>query len=38
MKNKCIIYETEKAKLDALNLPYEEYEKRIREQLVQLYE
>jgi len=31
MKNKYIIYETEKAKLQSLNLPYEEYEKALRE-------
>lgn len=30
-KNKYITYEKEKAKLDQLNLPYEEYERKLRE-------
>ncbi len=30
-KNKFTQYETEKAKLEMLNLPYEEYERRLRE-------
>jgi tRNA U34 2-thiouridine synthase MnmA/TrmU len=34
--NKYIIYEAEKAKLDQLNLPYEEYEKALRELAMRL--
>lgn len=30
-RNKYIKYETEKANLQLLNLPYEEYERRLRE-------
>ena len=30
-RNKYIQYETEKASLEAMNLPYEEYERRLRE-------
>lgn len=30
-ENKYIEYETEKAKLERLNLPYEEYEQALRE-------
>ena len=29
--NKYIAYEAEKAKIESLNLPYEEYEKALRE-------
>ncbi len=31
MTSKYILYESEKAKLEAMNLPYEEYERKVRE-------